>query len=77
MYYEPFIGMAAVAVFEHNGYEVVVPDQNCCSLPMLNNGEFDAAGKLFDNNVAKAFRLRKARFADRGHDTQLHIDAQG
>lgn len=53
MYYEPFIGMAAVAVFEHNGYEVIVPDQNCCSLPMLNNGEFDAAGNLFDNNVQK------------------------
>lgn len=53
MYYEPFIGMAAVAVFEHNGYEVVVPDQNCCSLPMLNNGEFDAAEKLFDDNLRK------------------------
>ena len=53
MYYEPFIGMAAVAVFEHNGYEVIVPDQNCCSLPMLNNGEFDAAGGLFEDNIRK------------------------
>lgn len=53
MYYEPFIGMAAVAVFEHNGYEVIVPEQNCCSLPMLNNGEFDAAGDLFENNIRK------------------------
>jgi glycerol-3-phosphate dehydrogenase subunit C len=51
MYYEPFIGMAAVAVFEHNGYEVIVPEQNCCGLPMLNNGEFDAAESYFESNV--------------------------
>ena len=35
MYYEPFIGKAAVAVLEHNGYEVIVPEQNCCGLPLL------------------------------------------
>ncbi|HEY53538.1 MAG TPA: anaerobic glycerol-3-phosphate dehydrogenase subunit C [Caldilineae bacterium] len=53
MYYEPFIGRAAVAVFEHNGYEVIVPPQNCCGLPMLSNGEFKAAEKLYDNNLRK------------------------
>ena len=53
MYYEPFIGRAAVAVFEHNGFEVIVPPQNCCGLPMLSNGEFKAAGKLYDNNLRK------------------------
>ena len=53
MYYEPFIGKAAIAVFEHNGYEVVVPPQNCCGLPMLSNGEFDAAAKYHQNNVTK------------------------
>ncbi|MCA9928065.1 MAG: anaerobic glycerol-3-phosphate dehydrogenase subunit C [Anaerolineales bacterium] len=53
MYYEPFVGKAAVAVFEHNGYEVVVPPQNCCGLPMLSNGEFDAATNYHHNNVTK------------------------
>lgn len=53
MYYEPYVGQAAVAVFEHNGYEVIVPPQNCCGLPMLSNGEFDAASDYFDNNVHK------------------------
>ncbi|MCI0395177.1 MAG: anaerobic glycerol-3-phosphate dehydrogenase subunit C [Chloroflexi bacterium] len=51
MYYEPFIGQAAVAVLEHNGYEVVVPPQNCCGLPMLSNGEFEAAAGYYDNNI--------------------------
>ena len=53
MYYEPFIGIAAVLVLEHMGYEVIVPPQNCCGLPMLSNGEFKAAGKLYDNNLRK------------------------
>ena len=53
MYYEPFVGKAAVAVLEHNGYEVVVPPQNCCGLPLLSNGEFDEAAKYHRNNVNK------------------------
>jgi glycerol-3-phosphate dehydrogenase subunit C len=52
MYYEPFIGKAAVAVLEHNGFEVIVPPQNCCGLPLLSNGEFDAARTYHKNNVA-------------------------
>ncbi len=53
MYYEPFIGVAAVLVLEHMGYELIVPPQNCCGLPLLSNGEFKAAGKLYDNNLRK------------------------
>lgn len=51
MYYEPFIGKAAVLVFEHHGYEVIVPPQNCCGLPMLSNGEFQAAASYHEHNV--------------------------
>ena len=52
MYYEPFVGKAAIAVLEHNGFEVIVPPQNCCGLPMLSNGEFDAASGYHKSNVA-------------------------
>jgi glycerol-3-phosphate dehydrogenase subunit C len=62
MYYEPWVGQAAVAVMEHNGYEVIIPPQNCCGLPMLNNGEFPAAERLFRRNVA-----RLLPYADAGH----------
>jgi glycerol-3-phosphate dehydrogenase subunit C len=51
MYYEPFIGKAAVAVFEHNGFEVIVPPQNCCGLPLLSNGEFNTATEYHQRNV--------------------------
>ena len=60
MYYEPAVGQAAVAVFEHNGYEVIVPPQNCCGLPMLNNGEFPAAAKLYRSNIAKLLPYAEA-----------------
>ena len=51
MYYEPFIGKAAMAVFEHNGYEVIVPEQGCCGLPLLNNAEFPAAKTYHERNL--------------------------
>lgn len=50
-YYEPRVGKAAVNVLEANGFEVIVPQQNCCGLPLLSNGEFGAARKYHSNNV--------------------------
>jgi glycerol-3-phosphate dehydrogenase subunit C len=60
-YYEPQVGKAAVAVLEHLGYEAIVPPQNCCGLPMLNNGEFPAAEGLYRRNLAQLLP-----YADRG-----------
>jgi glycerol-3-phosphate dehydrogenase subunit C len=42
-YYEPDVGEKVVAVLEHNGYEVVIPEQNCCGLPLQSSGLFDDA----------------------------------
>jgi len=50
-YYEPRVGRAAIYVLETLGYEVIVPSQNCCGLPLLSNGEFDAARKYHQQNV--------------------------
>jgi glycerol-3-phosphate dehydrogenase subunit C len=50
-YFEPRIGYAFVQVMEANGFEVIVPPQNCCGLPLLSNGEFKAARKYHENNV--------------------------
>ena len=50
-YYEPRIGKAAVRVLEANGFDVIVPRQNCCGLPLLSNGEFKAARKYHTSNV--------------------------
>lgn len=50
-YYEPRVGRAAVRVLEANGFEVIVPRQNCCGLPLLSNGEFKAARRYHESNV--------------------------
>jgi glycerol-3-phosphate dehydrogenase subunit C len=72
-YYEPSIGKAAVAVLEHNGFEVIVPPQNCCGLPMLNNGEFKAARTYHRNNVARLSGFARAGFPIIGTSTSCAL----
>jgi glycerol-3-phosphate dehydrogenase subunit C len=42
-YYEPVVGEMVVAVLEHNGFRVIIPNQDCCGLPLQSNGNFHAA----------------------------------
>ena len=42
-YYEPHVAEAALAVLERNGFEVIVPPQACCGLPLISNGLYAAA----------------------------------
>jgi glycerol-3-phosphate dehydrogenase subunit C len=42
-YYEPDVGEKVVAVLEHNGFQVEIPKQDCCGLPLQSNGLFDDA----------------------------------
>ncbi len=71
--YEPFVGQAAVAVFQHNGYEVIVPPQNCCGLPLLSNGEFPAAEGYHRRNVATLASFARAGFPIVGTSTSCTL----
>jgi len=51
-YNTPEVGKAMVRVFEHFGYEVVVPDQRCSGTPMFANGMLDDARRGAEVNVA-------------------------
>ncbi|HZE03720.1 MAG TPA: anaerobic glycerol-3-phosphate dehydrogenase subunit C [Solirubrobacteraceae bacterium] len=42
-YYEPWEGQKVVDILEHNGFEVIVPKQDCCGLPLQSSGLFDDA----------------------------------
>jgi glycerol-3-phosphate dehydrogenase subunit C len=44
-YYEPDVGEKVVAVLEHNGFRVEIPEQDCCGLPLQSNGLFEDARK--------------------------------
>ncbi len=45
------VGKATVQVFEANGFEVILPLQRCCGIPMLGNGDFKGAEKMARYNV--------------------------
>jgi glycerol-3-phosphate dehydrogenase subunit C len=40
------VGKATVEVLEANGFEVTLPSQRCCGIPMLGNGDFKGARKM-------------------------------
>jgi glycerol-3-phosphate dehydrogenase subunit C len=65
--------MAAVAVMEHQGYEVIVPLQNCCGLPLLSNGEFGAAEGYHKNNAARLASYARAGFPIVGTSTSCTL----
>jgi glycerol-3-phosphate dehydrogenase subunit C len=48
---EADVGKATVQVLETNGFEVTLPPQTCCGIPMLGNGDFKGARKLALSNV--------------------------
>jgi glycerol-3-phosphate dehydrogenase subunit C len=52
-YYDLDVGKAIVAVLEHNGFEVLLPEQNCCGLPMQSNGDLAGARRMARDNIRK------------------------
>ncbi len=59
-YFEPRVTRITVLVLERLGFEVVIPDQGCCGLPLLSNGEFDAARDYHARNVKSLVSLARA-----------------
>jgi len=59
-YYEPRLGLAAVKVMERNGYETLLPRQNCCGLPLISNGDFASARRYAERNIRKLLPAARA-----------------
>ena len=51
-YNTPEVGKAMVRVFEHFGYEVVVPEQGCSGTPMFANGMLDDARRHAETTIS-------------------------
>jgi glycerol-3-phosphate dehydrogenase subunit C len=43
---EVVVGKATVEVLEAYGFDVLLPPQKCCGIPMLGNGDFEGARRL-------------------------------
>lgn len=72
-YYEPHVGQAAVAVLEHNGFEVILAPQNCCGLPLLSNGEFGTARRYHEQNLRKLLPYVQQGYAIVGTSTSCTL----
>ncbi|NIM98545.1 MAG: anaerobic glycerol-3-phosphate dehydrogenase subunit C [candidate division Zixibacteria bacterium] len=57
------VGVAAVEVLEKNGLEVIIPQQDCCGMPSLGQGDFESARNLGIRNVRSLGKI-----VDRGYD---------
>jgi glycerol-3-phosphate dehydrogenase subunit C len=50
-YYEPWVGEAAVRVLARAGIATELPEQHCCGLPFISNGDFKGARRLAEANL--------------------------
>jgi glycerol-3-phosphate dehydrogenase subunit C len=46
------VGKAVVRVLEENGIQVVVPEQDCCGIPMLGSGDLEASRTIARKNLS-------------------------
>jgi glycerol-3-phosphate dehydrogenase subunit C len=51
-YYYPQAGHSMVAVLRNNGFDVIVPPQVCCGLPLITKGNERGARRNCERNVA-------------------------
>ncbi len=59
-YFDTRTSKAAVKVLAHNGFDVELPEQNCCGLPMQSNGEFVAARNYARRNLDRLAAYARA-----------------
>jgi glycerol-3-phosphate dehydrogenase subunit C len=72
-YYEPWVGRAAVQVLQANGFEVIVPPQNCCGLPLLSNGAFQAAQGYHQSNIRQLVEYARLGYPIVGTSTSCTL----
>jgi glycerol-3-phosphate dehydrogenase subunit C len=59
-YYEPELGEKAVRLMQRNGYQMVLPRQNCCGLPLISNGDYAAARRYAERNIRRLLPMAEA-----------------
>lgn len=63
MFWNPEIGKAAVRILERNGFEVLIPKHQCCSVAKTSYGNFKAARKDAAKLAEELFK-----FVQQGYD---------
>jgi len=61
---EPHLGLDLARVFEHNGIEIALAEQeNCCGMPKLELGDLEAVARLKEKNAPQLLAM-----IERGYD---------
>ena len=50
-YIEPALGRCLVEILEKNGFQVILPKQECCGLPLISNGSLTLASQMAEKNL--------------------------
>jgi glycerol-3-phosphate dehydrogenase subunit C len=67
--FEPDLGRDTVAILERNGFEVIVPEQECCGLPFISNGLYEHARRKAQRNLASLAGFARAGYRIVGTST--------
>ncbi len=63
-YNEPDVAESVIAVLEHNGVKVVLPQrEHCCGMPKLELGDLETVTRLKDQNIPVLFDLVQAGYS--------------
>ncbi len=50
-YIEPALGRSIVEILEKNGFQVILPKQECCGLPLISNGSLTLASQMAEKTL--------------------------
>jgi glycerol-3-phosphate dehydrogenase subunit C len=67
--FEPDLGRDAVEILERNGFDVIVPRQECCGLPFISNGLYDHARRKARANLSSLAAFARAGYRIVGTST--------
>ena len=67
--FEPDLGRDAVEILERNGFNVIVPEQECCGLPFVSNGLYDHARRKARRNLSSLATFARAGYRIVGTST--------
>jgi glycerol-3-phosphate dehydrogenase subunit C len=73
-HYEPDLGDLTLDVLEQLGYQVLMPPQKCCGLPLQSNGLFNAARNYADSNLETLLPFAEAGIPIVGTSTSCTLE---
>ncbi len=56
-FHNPDLGLVSLEILERSGFEVILPEQKCCGMPLLDGGDMEEALKNMEFNLKSFSKL--------------------